>query len=205
MRRRRRRSDREGEAAFYLVVAVIAIFSLVFYWKVFLLITAIAAVLFLILYLNKPPVPIVGIDPGDESMIDPIERQRAFRIATKQKGEEFESYVADHYRMNGYDVIEHGKLYGRKDQGIDLIATSENETLLIQCKNWSAAGKYLITHANIKEFIGNAAVFLEKKSLYADRPVRRLFVTSENVLDQSAIKYIRNNTGIVEHRIISMP
>lgn len=205
MRRRRRRSDKEGEAAFYLLVAVIAIFSLVFYWKVFLLIAAIAAVIFIILYMSKSPAPAAPINPSDEPFVDPMERQRAFRIATRQKGEEFEAYVADHYRMNGYDVIEHGKLYGRKDQGIDLIATSEHETLLIQCKNWSAAGRYLITHANIKEFIGNAAVFLEKQPVYADRPVRRLFVTSENVLDQSAVKYIRNNTGIVEHRVIPMP
>lgn len=199
--RYKKRNKRDGEAVFFFIALTLAVIALFLsYWKVTLLIGFIGFVLYVLLH-KKGSVPVLI---GNEHLSDSVDRKVLFRENSKRKGEEFEAHVADHYRFNGYDVLEHGKLYGRKDQGIDLIAINENETLLIQCKNWSASGRYFITHSHIKEFIGNTVVFLEKSPFYSDRAVRRLFVTSEDIFDRSAINYIRNNRDIVESQIIPM-
>lgn len=39
----------------------------------------------------------------------------------KQKGDEYEEYIAKYYRFKNYYVIENGKEKGKKDGGIDLL------------------------------------------------------------------------------------
>lgn len=190
-----RKIDKKGEAAFYVLVFLAVLIISFLYWKIILVLGVIAATLFFFFHSNK-------------SVSDPLYQTKSLRAdkqsTFKEKGEVFEAFIADHFRGLDYDVIERGKLYGKKDKGIDLIATNENETLLIQCKNWSAGGRYSITHSHIKEFIGNTFVFLEGGE-FSDQRIRRLFVVSENVFDRSAINYIRDNSDIVEYRVIPMP
>jgi restriction system protein len=47
---------------------------------------------------------------------------------------EFEELVGEAYRRKGYHVIENGG--GGPDGGVDLILKKDDETLLVQCKNW---------------------------------------------------------------------
>jgi Holliday junction resolvase-like predicted endonuclease len=132
-------------------------------------------------------------------------RQREFKKTISQKGKDYEEFTANHYRSSGYEVLEHGKEYGKLDKGIDLIAKKEKEVIFIQCKNWKADGKVKIDHVKIKEFIGNVATFLEKNTVYKDYEVKRIFAVAEPVLDKSAIEYIKANKKIVRYLHLPMP
>ena len=52
----------------------------------------------------------------------------------KLSWQQFEQYIGEFYRSQGYQVEETG--LGGADGGIDLVAKRGSETLLIQCKHW---------------------------------------------------------------------
>ena len=54
-----------------------------------------------------------------------------------QIGIEYERFVGYEYEQQGYRVRYNGALEGLRDMGRDLIATKDNEILVIQCKRWS--------------------------------------------------------------------
>lgn len=132
-------------------------------------------------------------------------KMRAINEQKKAKGKEYEKYVANHFRILGYDVYENGRFKGRKDQGIDLIASKNGELNLIQCKNWNAENKYRIDHEKIKAFIGNTACFIEDNPELNNMSMKRLFVISEPILDHSAIAFINQNKEKVKYLHLPMP
>jgi Holliday junction resolvase-like predicted endonuclease len=109
----------------------------------------------------------------------------------KEKGALYEAFVAEHYRSLGYEVIEHGKIHGKKDGGIDLIAKNVEEVIMIQCKNWKQGTKYTINHAMISAFVGNVAMFIAKNTEYEKYIIKRVYAISEEILDKSALARIR--------------
>lgn len=115
----------------------------------------------------------------------------------KVKGNAYEEQVADYYRSKGYDVIEHGKLKGRKDGGIDLIASNSNKTLLIQCKNWTTRK---ITHAHLKEFLYNAKTFIENNNLTGN--INYMYIVSNQILDKSAKGFLYNANENIDFKVI---
>ena len=131
-------------------------------------------------------------------------KQKELKDGLIEKGSNYELFVADHYRSKGYDVLEHGKEYGKLDKGIDLIAKKDNEIIIIQCKNWRAGGKFSIDHAMVKEFIGNVATFLDKNSIYADYIVKKIYAISEPILDRSAIEFIMANKKTIRYLHLPM-
>ena len=108
-----------------------------------------------------------------------------------KKGSDYEEFIANHFRSRGYDVIEHGKLKGKKDLGIDLIATKDGELNLIQCKNWSEKNK--VKHNDLKEFLGNVTAFIEKNPELQYNRLKRLYIISNESLHNSAKHYLREN------------
>jgi len=108
-----------------------------------------------------------------------------------QKGKDYEDYIARYYSLIDYTVIEHGKLLGRKDQSIDIIAEKENEILLIQCKNYNENHKWKIRQKDIKAFRMDCIDFIEKNKQYKKPYTKILFVTSKDILDQGAKMYIQ--------------
>ena len=81
-------------------------------------------------------------------------------IKERQKiGQEYEKYVARHFRRKGYTVSLNGVKKGFDDEGIDLICTKDGEILLIQCKNWA---KEKIIHENYIFQLYGAWKFYEK-------------------------------------------
>ena len=52
-------------------------------------------------------------------------------------GRLYEQYVGSLYEKKGWGVEYYGILEGFSDKGRDLICHKDNETLIIQCKNWS--------------------------------------------------------------------
>ncbi|MFH0708746.1 MAG: restriction endonuclease [Pseudomonadota bacterium] len=120
----------------------------------------------------------------------------------KEKGALYEAFVAEHYRSLGYEVIEHGKIKGKKDGGIDLIAKNMEEVIMIQCKNWRAGSKYTINHAMISAFVGNVAMFIAKNTEYEKYMIKRVYAISEEILDKSALARIKDNKEMVMYQHI---
>ncbi|RRS30979.1 MAG: hypothetical protein P794_05010 [Epsilonproteobacteria bacterium (ex Lamellibrachia satsuma)] len=107
------------------------------------------------------------------------------------KGANFEKYVARYYDLLDYKIIEHGKIYGKKDQGIDIIAINEKETILIQCKNYNNNHKWKIRQKDIKAFRMNCIDFVNNNPEYKKKNTNILFITSNDILDAGAKKYIK--------------
>jgi hypothetical protein len=131
-------------------------------------------------------------------------RAREHHINIQKKGKDYELFVASHFEALGYKVKEHGLIHGRKDSGIDVITMKDKEITLVQCKNWKEDSKYKITHEKIKAFIGDTEEFLNKNRDKADGyTIKRLYVTSNDVLDNSA-RYFLKDSNLVEHMILPM-
>ncbi len=121
-----------------------------------------------------------------------------------RKGRDYEIYIIDYFRKQGYQTKGHGLLNGRADKGIDVIVKKDKEITLIQCKNWKKDSRYKIKHKELKEFLGNTTAFLEKNRGKAEGyTIKRLYVTSNDILDNSARYFLRENS-IVEHLVIPM-
>jgi len=119
-----------------------------------------------------------------------------------EKGQNYEEFIADIYRDRGYHVIEHGKIMGRKDGGIDLIATKEDETILIQCKNWKESGRWRIRQHHIKALRTDARDFIEKHPEFKKPKLKARFVLSGRILDKGAWRYLKETENIVDYEII---
>lgn len=113
-----------------------------------------------------------------------------------KQGKEFEYYVSNYFKEKGYEVINNFEK-GQKDEGIDLIVKKDNELLLIQCKNWELS---VVSHRDIKEFLGNCYMFLYRHIEYRRyRKVRRIYITSNSNLDKSAKYLIKDYYPFVEY------
>lgn len=79
----------------------------------------------------------LSADERNQRALDNWRRRR--KPSSAVAGMEYELYCAYLLREEGFNVIEHGVLNGRKDQGIDLIAQKPGITYIIQCKRYSTA------------------------------------------------------------------
>jgi restriction system protein len=65
-----------------------------------------------------------------------FERQKNLPDVSALKWREFEEFIGEAYRRQGYQVEERGG--NEPDGGIDLILRKRDETVLVQCKHWEA-------------------------------------------------------------------
>jgi restriction system protein len=65
-----------------------------------------------------------------------FERQKNLPDISALKWREFEEFIGEAYRRQGYEVEERGG--SGPDGGIDLILRKKDETVLVQCKHWEA-------------------------------------------------------------------
>ena len=124
-----------------------------------------------------------------------LEQKKAYALRMKEqkeKGKKFEEFVANHFKLDGYKTILNGIKRGKKDKGIDIVCTKDEELILIQCKNWKENSKYKIKHTHLKEFIGNCTVYVNDNNLL-DKRIKLKFITSNYVIDDSAKKYLEEN------------
>ena len=120
----------------------------------------------------------------------------------KIRGDEYEEYIAEHYRKLGYHVIEHGKEQGVKDGGIDLIAKLGNEVILIQCKDWNENNSHKIDHKDIKVLRIDASDFLEKNPIYKNCEIKLRYTLSGNFLHKSAEKHMEECKEDISYEVI---
>jgi hypothetical protein len=115
------------------------------------------------------------------------------------QGKEFEYHVSNIFKKQGYKVINNFEK-SQNDEGIDIIAIKNDELLLIQCKNWE---KSVISHIDIKEFLGNCYLFLYKHKEYRKfKKVRRVYVVSNSNFDSSAKHLLNDYYPFVEYKHI---
>lgn len=97
----------------------------------------------------------------------------------------YERYIAYTYETEGWKIIMHGAKRRLEDMGIDVIATKEGITHLIQCKYW-ATGKN-IHEKHIFQLFGTTIQYImENASLFSSNPidviksgiVKPIFITS---------------------------
>jgi len=118
----------------------------------------------------------------------------------KQKGEEYEKFIAGHFKLEGYDIYLNGIKKSYKDKGIDIICSKDEEVILIQCKNWKRNSKYKIKHNHLKEFIGNCTAYANENNIL-EKDIKLKFITSNYILDSCAKKYIEGN-NLLQYEVI---
>ena len=121
----------------------------------------------------------------------------------KEKGDEYEKYIADFFRKQDYYVWEHGKEKGVKDSSIDLIIKKDKHIFFVQCKNWE---KWKINHKEVKATRTDVREYLKKEknlwNLIKDYESKILYITPKECLAKSAYTYIKENSDIVEYKVI---
>jgi restriction system protein len=108
------------------------------------------------------------------------------------KGKEFEEFVAGHFKLDGYQINSNGIKQGKKDKGIDIICSKDEELILIQCKNWKEDSKYKINHEKLKAFVGCCTEYINEHKLF-DKKVKLKFITSNYILDESGKKFLEES------------
>lgn len=122
----------------------------------------------------------------------------------KEKGDRYESFIAQHYRGLGYFVWEHGKEKGRKDKGIDLIAKNREEIIFIQCKNWKENTRFKIDHKEVKATRMEASDFIKENPLFQTYRNKIRYTLSGNFIHASAVKYIEEHSEILDYEVLRM-
>jgi restriction system protein len=110
-----------------------------------------------------------------------------------EKGASYEEFIANILRNRNYEVYEKGKYDGRKDGGIDIIASKLNILMFVQCKNWKQNSRYKITHRDIKSFKTEVNDYILKNSISNMYYIEMKYIVSNDILDYSAKKYIQEN------------
>lgn len=106
----------------------------------------------------------------------------------KQKGDEYEFFVANLYKDDGYKIYMNGYNKGVKDEGIDIIAHKGNEALLIQCKNWKNPPK----QRDLKVFIADCDLYIQKNQKFLkNKKIRKIFATSCPQMDGGVGVYLQ--------------
>lgn len=156
---------------------------------------------------NKRVDDVVDLIPEEDILNQKKEHEKNFYKSFKigkeglskyQKGKLYEEQIGEYYESIGYDVIYHGKQKGKKDKGIDLIATRDQETLLIQCKNWENS---IVKQKHLKEFYGNCILYMERNP-YINIQVKKVFITSGTKTNYGVMKFMQEHYQSMEYKII---
>jgi hypothetical protein len=94
------------------------------------------------------------------------------------------SMIEQSFKTQGYIVTD-----GIKADGIDLIGLKENELLLIRCEDRLKEIKI----SDLKIFIADCAVYIDKNPILDGRPSIRMYATNRPITEE-AQEYIRNNS-----------
>ena len=130
-------------------------------------------------------------------------RQKMSSQQKKKKGDEYETYVANYFKQQGWTVWEHGKEKGVKDSSIDLIIKKDNFIYFVQCKNWET---WKINDKNVKATRTDVRDYLKKNkdfwNLIKGYQMKILYVSPKNSLTKGAYRYIKENQDIIEYKVI---
>lgn len=135
----------------------------------------------------------------DQKLLDCYEKVYKTNYKTanqikKELGDKYELQIGEYFKSLNFKIYYNGINNGKKDGGIDIIAWSSNQVLLIQCKNH----KEQIKQDFIRKFIGDCAIYENKhKDKIKNREVKRIFA-SNSTADYGAMKFINENKNIID-------
>lgn len=135
----------------------------------------------------------------DQKLLDCYEKTYKTNYKTanqikKELGDKYELQIGEYFKSLNFKIYYNGINNGKKDGGIDIIAWSSNQVLLIQCKNY----KEQIKQDLIRKFIGDCAIYENKhKDKIKNREVKRIFA-SNSTADYGATKFINENKNIID-------
>lgn len=135
----------------------------------------------------------------DQKLLDCYEKVYKTNYKTanqikKELGDKYELQIGEYFKSLNFKIYYNGINNGKKDGGIDIIAWSSNQVLLIQCKNH----KEQIKQDFIRKFIGDCAIYENKhKDKIKNREVKRIFA-SNSTADYGATKFINENKNIID-------
>lgn len=92
-------------------------------------------------------------------------------------GRIYERYIGYIYEQQGYDVEYTGIIYGIEDLGRDLICKKNDETIIIQCKNWSQFKTIYEKH--IFQFFGTV---FQYKYINQNKNIKAIFYTYNKII-----------------------
>ncbi|MBU3015128.1 restriction endonuclease [Poseidonibacter lekithochrous] len=111
-------------------------------------------------------------------------------------GNDYERFIADKYKYNGYDVEDRGIKNSFNDGGLDIIARKDNKLILVQCKNWTMSNSYKINQKDIRAFVGDCFLYLQNINLEEIKVSYHFIVSHDNILTKSAEIFLKQNTFI---------
>ena len=122
-------------------------------------------------------------------------RKHNYKNYLKQKGNQYEFYIADYFRKDGYKIYMKGYNEGFKDEGIDLICYKGKEMILVQCKNWNNA----VELKTIKKFVYDCREYEQRNyNIVRKRRVRKLFIVSNEFYNEEIYEYIKQIKNEIE-------
>jgi len=113
------------------------------------------------------------------------ERPKSKRL----QGRLYERYIGYLYEKDGYAVEYIGIFNGLEDLGRDLICSKQNDSIVIQCKNWSHFKTIYEKH--ILQFFGTV---IQYRHSYPSRNVTAIFYTTTRLSDLA--RQFANELGI---------
>ncbi|PLY06626.1 MAG: hypothetical protein C0625_08540 [Arcobacter sp.] len=124
-----------------------------------------------------------------KKFINTKDKKRRINIneENEKKGLTLELRTVKKYEKMGYTVI-----YNEKEQGINLLCSKNNKTLLFQCNNYSKSKS--ITDKDIKNFISNAIKYVKTNNIKKNDVEFRFVVPYLDVFDKSAIKILKDDS-----------
>lgn len=105
----------------------------------------------------------------------------------EEKGVTLELRTIKKYEDLGYKIEE-----GIKDQGIDLVCSKDDKSILFQCNN--ASKKKSIIDEDIKTFCTNAMKYIKTNDIKSKEIELRYVIPYNDVLHKSAIKILKDDS-----------
>ena len=134
------------------------------------------------LYVSKEEYEGMSVNARNQLALDRWWKQPC---GVEEAGKRYELYCGYCFEKKGYKVEYHGIKEGKNDLGIDLIATKDSKTLIIQCKRRKQEGK--IHHNTICQLFGSTVWYADRNKLKLFEDVTPVLMTSGQ-LDDTAEK-----------------
>lgn len=145
-------------------------------------------------YLTKEEYSLLSSSEKNQLALDRY--RESHRKTNWQIGRDYELYVGYKYEQKGYKVDYFGSNNGLEDLGRDLIAKSDEKTLIIQCKFWSS--NKLIHENHVNQLYGTMICYCLENNL-SEKNVQGVLVTNIKLSDTAkrfadylGISYVEN-------------
>lgn len=118
-----------------------------------------------------------------------------------ENSDEYKTFVANHYKNQGYTVWEYSKEKNLKNSDkLNLVLKRNRDIILVECKN----NKVNISVEDIHDFEFQSSKFLETNMLFKNYNVKLRYTMAGLFLEESAFEYIQENNSRIDYDIIKI-